>query len=142
MGCDIELHVEIKTEGRWLHYRQPYVDRNYDLFAKMAGVRNRKDLRPIAAPRGLPEDVTGSTEWAADYRGSDGHSHSYLTASELAELEAYGRETGFHFQKRNPGWMDKQFGWLCGNSIATFAAGGDRWPANLEDVRVVFWFDN
>ena len=40
MSCDIHLHVEVKVNGKWLHYDKvgmhPFF---YEMFAKMAGVR-------------------------------------------------------------------------------------------------------
>lgn len=76
--------------GEWESNRRmsehPYDGRNYHLFAILAGVRNYNRVTPIAAPRGLPEDVSGYVKHQSDSLGCDGHSHSHLT---LAELEAY-----------------------------------------------------
>ncbi len=37
MGCDIHLHTEVKIANVWHRYGCPSVDRNYRVFAKMAG---------------------------------------------------------------------------------------------------------
>jgi hypothetical protein len=72
-----------------------YSDRNYDLFAILANVRNGygfagvvtgEGFVPIAMPRGLPADATAPVKKRSDEWGEDGHSHSWLT---LAELLAY-----------------------------------------------------
>ena len=83
MGCDIHLYVERKVEGAWksVHDFAPdkygegvadvsyedrwYSDRNYDLFAILADVRNGhgfagvatgEGFTPIADPKGIPAD--------------------------------------------------------------------------------------
>jgi hypothetical protein len=83
------------SEWNTLMTDQPYVGRNYDLFAILANVRNGygfagavtgEGLNPISEPRGVPDDA--SPEYTAEVErwGRDGHSHSWLT---LAELHAY-----------------------------------------------------
>jgi hypothetical protein len=133
MGCDIHCYVEVKTAGTWEKVGevfkdrwydpkkppddwnkeftdQPYNDRNYDLFAILANVRNGEGFAgcdtgdgfvPISKPRDLPENVSRdildiSSEW-----GCDGHSHSYLTLKELIDFD-WSQKT----KKR--GWVDSQ----------------------------------
>lgn len=113
MGCDIHEYVEVRGEdGRWRvigerredptypgefeFFGGPLdIDRNYNLFAILADVRNGRGfagcdtgnrLTPIADPRGLPEDCDPVTRAESDRWGCDGHSHSWAT---LAELLAY-----------------------------------------------------
>jgi len=118
MGCDIHLYVEKRDEnGKWVSAdtwtpddwaakegkdqfvvsfeNRFYVDRNYDLFAILADVRNGYGFAgidtgdgfiPIADPRGLPFDVTLAVHAEGDAWDCDGHSHSYFT---VAELKAY-----------------------------------------------------
>lgn len=71
---------------------QLYNGRNYDLFGMLADVRNGygfagtdtgEGFKPIAAPKGIPEDATTLyKEWVNQWSG-DGHSHSWLTVAEL-----------------------------------------------------------
>ena len=79
MGCDIHSFAEVKTNGKWKKVgkifqdcynekeltSEPYGGRNYDLFAMLADVRNRRGFagiktgegfNPICEPKGLPED--------------------------------------------------------------------------------------
>ena len=63
-------------------------DRNYDLFATLADVRNYGDTPYIAEPRGLPKDVTKKVKKESDDWGEDGHSHSYFTLKELIEYQS------------------------------------------------------
>lgn len=135
MGCDIHLFVEqrerigapwkpVRVEtpcSGWRHEKgerysckgtgreSGYDGRNYDVFAVLAGVRNADDHLPIAAPRGLPDDMSaelravlkseggdaGAEDWEERYEknealygnGSFGdHSFSHVS---LAELLAY-----------------------------------------------------
>ncbi|EJW19182.1 hypothetical protein M5X00_17335 [Paenibacillus alvei] len=61
--------------------------RNYNLFSILAGVRNNHRISAISEPRGLPDDVTEKVESISDEWGSDGHSHSYLSATELVQFD-------------------------------------------------------
>ena len=96
MGCDIHLYVERRENGQWVsadkwtpnpyYENRFYTGRNYELFAMLADVRNSGGITPIAAPRGLPADVSPEVKGESDRWASDGHSHSWLT---IAELNAY-----------------------------------------------------
>jgi hypothetical protein len=140
MGCDIHLHTEVKINGVWHHYGTPSVDRNYQLFAKMAGVRG--DERPIAEPRGLPSDATELTKYDCRQWDRDGHTHSYLTAEEIYQLMEWGKAQGFYGKPLPAFWEGNQFGWLFGNDWSGFTKYPDKRRPGLEDVRFVFWFDN
>lgn len=123
MGCDIHVAVEVRgDEGdwhlleappdpNWYNERRWYHGRNYDLFAVLAGVRNRhpgernpfispgdrgwketdggEAYTPIDEPRGLPDDMSselrtasGDDDGEPSYWLGD-HSWSYLSLSEL-----------------------------------------------------------
>lgn len=114
MGCDIHLFVEKRVKGKWVtadkwetdkdddpprkhvpYDASFYHDRNYNLFAILADVRNGRGFagiktgegfEPIEAPRGLPDDVCDELRAESEQWGSDGHSHSHFT---VAELMAY-----------------------------------------------------
>src|SRR3990167_3925161 len=107
MGTDVHVVAEVRKDGVW-HLADVVVpdDRNYWTFAILANVRNDfgfsgvhtgKAVRPIAEPRGLPDDLS---EGARRKRGADidneesclcygDHSFSYVT---LQELLAYDLE--------------------------------------------------
>lgn len=143
MGCDIHGHIEVKIKGKWEHYSVPNLNRNYHLFAKSAGVRNYEGsgITPIAEPRGLPKDLSVVTRLSAKQWGDDGHSHSWLNASELAEL------IEFHSLESKATGGDvfdvyDEWGWLEGNGFGSFAKYPDLRPRWIEDLRFVFWFDN
>lgn len=98
-----DIRKYIQTITNWLSQASKehtpdflYSDRNYVLFAALAGVRNGlgvagvdtgDPLTPVDEPRGLPTDVSDEvakeeTEW-----GCDGHSHSYLYLQELLDYD-------------------------------------------------------
>lgn len=126
MGCDIHFYAERPVGDMWEEIPPPdqyplgwYVDRNYVLFALLAGVRNN-DQEPISEPRGLPKDVSPEVLAEAEHWGRDGHSHSWLTVDEaLAGIETSKTE------------------WLGSLPQALHAI-----KAIHHKSRVVFWFDD
>ncbi len=117
MGCDIHFYVETMNDqglwvtadtwdsydddnmqlGRHVEYKNAfYHDRCYDLFAILANVRNGYGFAgidtgdafiPIAEPRGVPVDACPEYNDIASREGDYGHSHSYLTVSELISYD-------------------------------------------------------
>lgn len=72
-----------------------YHERNYNMFAILANVRNGRGFAgvdtgdgfvPISEPRGLPFNVSPEVKADSEHWGVDGHSHSFFT---VAELMAY-----------------------------------------------------
>jgi hypothetical protein len=57
--------------------------RNYDVFALLAGVRNGYDWRPLDEPRGVPSDATVDDAAASGDDWLGDHSHSHATVAEL-----------------------------------------------------------
>lgn len=90
MGCDIYLHIEKRTpSGSWVQVEDVpdiYSDRNYYLYAILAGVRNEHGLDPIDFPRGVPSDVSHTVgQLSRKYPGY--HSHSHFTVKQLCEYD-------------------------------------------------------
>jgi len=139
MGCDIHAHFELKIKGEWKYYGEGDFDRNYLMFAKLAGVRDRHDeIDKIDKPRGLPEDITEMTKIHNDVWDSDGHSHSWVSSVEYSEVIKYLKDEA---KKENyrPRFDNV---WLFGNSFYDFHEGREDFPEFVEDFRMVFWFDN
>lgn len=173
MGCDIHSFAEVRKDGKWdvagdvfplddwyvehykrTHSHEPFRDRNYSVFAFIAGVRNYSDVQPLAAPKGKPDDLSTIVEDAVENRDADGHSHSWLTLAELLNVD-YDAP----IEDRR---ITVQTGPNSFNGGATAKPGGgtsttlreflsQRFFDHLdvlktlgdpEDVRVVFWFDN
>lgn len=135
MGCDIHAHIELKRRGSdvWEHWNAPRIGRDYALFEKMAGVRGREE-NAIVPPRGLPEDVSTLTKVNADHEGDDGHTHSYLTRDEIQVLQEWWEKDPCNPKPWNFE-VEIMGGYLFGNGYGEL-------PEEIEDVRIVFWFDN
>jgi hypothetical protein len=83
MGTDIHVYAEEKYGDRWLPVFETElrVWRHYDLFRRLAGVRDDGFIRPISEPRGLPADVS---RWVKLHiHDCADHSFSWLNDSEL-----------------------------------------------------------
>lgn len=115
MGCDVHFFVEKRVEGKWVSADkwtidqddEPptprvqwsdsfYSDRNYNLFAILADVRNGRGFagvktgegfNPISPARGLPDDVSADVGMEAMRWAGDGHSHTFMTVQELLDYD-------------------------------------------------------
>lgn len=138
MGCDIHVHTEVKLDGVWEHYGNPDVGRYYALFEKMAGMRGDEG-RALSLPKGMPGDASRMTMFECEVFGSDGHSHSWLSSQEIAELYKWWDEEVAPCHDWASRWkhVEQQFGYLFGN--AWFK---ENMREQVTDFRWVFWFDN
>jgi hypothetical protein len=168
MGCDIHSFMEYRRrpphEGieQWSSFGgELNPGRNYDLFARFAGVRNYSDVTPIDKPRGFPED--------AGYEAREEY-HLYIT-DELGEnqatLEDARRwvESGCSKYVPNHGgkatWVTDpdahSESWLTHDEVecalqeykgpsepeyTAMLAALRSFEAQGYDSRIVFWFDN
>jgi hypothetical protein len=103
MGCDIHFHSEVKVKGIWHHHSDRRFDRNYKVFSKMADVRNDAGIVPISKPKGWPADATLTSNMDNDKYGSDGHSHSWFSASEIVQFHDWLRKEAFTGADRERG---------------------------------------
>jgi hypothetical protein len=141
MGCYIHLYIEVLTENGWELYSHPSIRQDYELFAKMAGVRNDGGIEPISLPKGLPEDISYIVGQASADWGADGHSHSWLDSDEIEELRVWndcGR--GEHGSSQLWGCRELH------HDILKHYLEGDYFDEPdvqwIKDTRFVFWFDN
>ena len=131
MGCDIHAHIELKINGIWHHWSSPDINRDYTLFARLAGVRtnNPKDRRyPI---RPLPEDMTVLTRMVLRRFGNDAHTESFITGDEMTEVANW-----YATNIKHP--FSRIFGWGLGNGFSAEGLKED----GVEEARMIFWFDN
>lgn len=149
MGCDIHYVIEQKDEEcgwvgilgtdvpmvgvPWVaRQKMPafvFRNRNYNFFGALAGVRTDGP-----APLGLPEDASHMSQMYSRYWGSDGHSHSYCS---LRDFITAWLKTNDH----NIVEMVKEK--LEGNDpVEQFAGQLDIYADDIDEYRVVFWFDN
>ncbi|MFC4455219.1 hypothetical protein [Deinococcus sonorensis] len=136
MGSDIHAHVQRRHGEQW--HDTPLTEdasevlhqRNYPLFAALAGIRNSYGVMPISTPRGYPADLNASVHFGEA---------SWVT---LTELQDYAWTAG-------PGWTTS-VPWESGPGplhdttlrfrevvLPALAALGPP-----EDVRVLLWFDS
>lgn len=82
MGADIHSWTEVREHGAWVAVPYaPFEDgRSYRIFGFLADVRNYSHSPVIAAPRGLPHDMSDRVREALDW---DYHSESWLSLREL-----------------------------------------------------------
>jgi hypothetical protein len=128
MGCDIHAHIEVKLKGQWEHYSVLEIGRDYELFGKIAGVK--RDGPPVVQPRGLPDDLTVVTRHHRGLYDSNGHHEGWLNASEMMTVYQW------HMDKN--GDVPPIFGYVFGNLYDQKNLDYN----NVEDIRLVFWFDN
>jgi hypothetical protein len=89
-------YAPFKVRGRVA----PLDDRNYDLFALLADVRNGRGfagaptgnrIQPLDAPRGVPADASFGWLAEVDSWSVDMHSHSWFTLEELIAFQEAGK---------------------------------------------------
>jgi hypothetical protein len=90
MGTDIHTYAERPINGKWEAMRELdnelFGARNYDVFGFLANVRNICAVPAIAAPRGLPDDVSDFVRNAYKPAHQE-HTPSWLLASELLNFD-------------------------------------------------------
>jgi hypothetical protein len=118
-------HVDIDDSVLWA--------RHYALFAVLADVRNYWNIKPISQPKGLPDDVSPEVAAEADYWGTDGHSHSWLT---LRELEAL--PLSHYVPDDMPLALLEDWNRL----LDELRQRAKEFSVSSDDIRIVFWFDN
>lgn len=132
----------------------PFDWRSYSMFSFLAGVRNYDRCKPISEPKGLPDDL--SQEVSDEYENweDDAHSSSWLSLRELVEFDY---DQIFWNRRVMKQISDNHWNGAClaeegEGSMVTYREnlGGFffvhledlRTLGDLDDVRVVFWFDN
>lgn len=132
----------------------PFPNRSYSIFAFLADVRNYDRCTPIKQPAGFPKDA--SREVKREYKKweGDAHSASYLTARELSEFdydqtfwnrritrqEAPNYFNGAALAEEGEGVVltyRENLGAFFFTHLEELKSIGE-----LDDVRIVFWFDN
>lgn len=149
MGTDISLHVEVKLQGRWLHYSAPHVVRDYAVFRKIGGVRMTEDSEevPIGHNRGVPEDASEITSLIYKLRG--GHDASFLTREEIVAFsewfDGHIKDNQLRYEHVKFHGLDGVIGYLFGDPITSL---GEIYEDKkfvgtaFEDVRFIFWFQS
>lgn len=155
MGCDIHFVVEHKANDVWVGVYStdltpglPTIaeqdnpkanpgyarvttlqNRNYKAFAKLAGVRGQG---PDA--KGMPADASSLADRVHTRWRGDGHSHSYCSLQDFVTASM----TDEQFADFAAAELDKRPEHI--NPTLAFWVGYA--DSNIDEYRVVFWFDN
>lgn len=151
MGCDIHYVIEQERNGEWIGvfgtdngltcpnlavYRLlpafAFKQRNYEFFAKLAGVRG-----PGPDPLGLPEDMSSLSRMYTDSWGGDGHSHSYASLQDFVAtwLASNGEDIASLTKEKLEG-KDPVLEAVKKLGICQYKD-----EPGIDKYRVVFWFD-
>ena len=110
IGADIHCVLQKKTKDKWETIDILEIDRNYELFGILAGIRDN-NICPISYPKGLPPDIKLKDDYYLpisdkiyeDYRYNDikndnypryylgEHSYSHLTLEELFKYKRWNK---------------------------------------------------
>lgn len=148
MGCDVHAVLEVKIDGTWRYYGLVRIGRDYGVFEAMGHVARRSaGVKPITDLRGFPKDADFMTrvrferEW-----GPDAHSPSWLSSDEMAALDAWWKRapaSRAHIYATDGLFSrDRCALWFFGNSISGWWVYPEDRRKFVEDIRLVFWFDN
>lgn len=137
MGFQIEAHTEVKIDGVWHHYSTPSIDRNYDMFAYLGGEFDRKKHLSL---KGLPNDASVVTRITYEHHSHDAFDPSWLSSKEIAEWAIAYPEISLLRRIERVGYDPYQLGFLYGNSTEDFLKYRGDYPAENEDIRIVYWF--
>jgi hypothetical protein len=139
MGCDIHGTIEKKVGDKWimvnrLSHDLPALNRNYERFGALAGVRATGGPKP----KGIPLDVSESTKLFIDYWGRDGHSHSYLDLKRAASIFLKTEYDSIHFLSNS----NRHFPVTDSDPVSYYFGVEEYEYGKGEEYRLVFWFDN
>ena len=150
MGCDIHAYLEKKSKtGSYEYVTDVFNERDYNLFAFLAGVRNYSDIYPIVASnRGIPVDVSEYTKNCYDDWGSDAHSASWIGIDELLKFD-YTRDIHHNLTPAsvasiltNMGDTKRMYNPITYKDFLPYTIFEDIMKMSVKGDRVVFWFDN
>ena len=112
------------TKGKWVAVKElKDRSRNYARFTALAGVRGKGGLPPL----GIPKNASDTTNYHIVEWGIDGHSHSCLPIMEAGKIFL---ATAFDVREYARKFPLEVFFEFYDDEI------------DLNNVRLVFWFDN
>lgn len=129
---------EVFDDGRGFKTIHPYKDRNYDLFAILADVRNGRGFAGIktgdgfnyiSEPKGLPAGMSQEAQKALSWESY--HSHSWLTLAEILAFDWSQRTNkqgwihlGGYREFKYTGRPDSWSGDMIGHGVRKFTKKG------------------
>ena len=170
MGCDIHSYAERRKDKtkKWEIVKDhftlddfdkdwykkekgdcPFDWRNYGMFGFFADVRNYSRCETLSELKGIPDNATIEVKKEYEDWDSDAHSASFLTLKELLDFD-YDKEfwnrrimrngNGAALAEEGEGEMVTYRDFL-GNSYFQHLKELKQ-LGSLDNVRIVFWFDN
>jgi hypothetical protein len=137
MGCDIHVVLERRWKEQWVgldHHGAHACERNYERFTKLCGVRAELG-EDYPEPRGLPDDASPLSQMQFEGWGMDAHSASWHPLQDFVRIcleTEFDPENAF-LNDKDP--RKEPYYYYFG----LYADEGD---FDLNEYRVVFWFDN
>lgn len=133
MGASIHMHLEVKSDGKWLHYAAPHIFRNPRVFDAMAGLYGGQPVRPVS---GLPADLSEITRFCHEQDSGNFrlHHEGCLDADGIHALRERLRQTDLPHELPIDLEDDVLHCYINGNGFESHQG----W----DDARLVFWFDN
>lgn len=143
MGCDINLHIETEKDGKWYHYGNPFVYRDYALFTMIAGERlgrrpsNMEPTIGLATHCEIPDNASFVTKYSYELDKNDHHvtCTCVLSADNIPELQhQYEKYCG-----KRPGSLDTDLEHTIFQTYVNHDAlcCHEGW----DDLRIICWFD-
>lgn len=165
MGCDIHMVVEKRhPELGWVGLHNfPYAtaevvgqkpgetksdflvgrlywtprQRNYDLFAEIAGVRGKGP-----EPRGIPDDASALARMEIEGWGGDGHSHTWLSLTEAIRPFGIAMLGDVEWAKLMADKVKGAPNWETVDKVLDRFGLGMNDDESTDDYRLIIWFDN
>lgn len=149
MGYTLHAHIEVKLDGKWQHFAAPVVDRNYLLFAVMAGVRKEdmneelgyldpSEITTIPWKKEIPDNISDVTRVCHTKESEiyNLHHEGWIDRPDIRMLQAeLNRYVGLG-DKFGPFDLEDDIFHTYINCGSLVACSG------FDDVRIIFWFDN
>jgi len=149
MGCDIHIVQEFKYKGKWLGARLLHGNRDYSFFAILCGVRKYyetyENWKSIAEGRGVPEDASELSKALSEDWGSDLHSATYATPSEIIQAVEFlkAQFPDLPYLQQDNGKLYKDFiGVYYPKEVSGLVSFEGEHHNPDEEIRYVIWFDN
>lgn len=137
MGVDLRFHVETKINGRWEHYNCGTAFRSYEFFDRIFTIED--EGKAMFPAKGLPDDISEVTKVSFERNDDGNFGMTWLTPDELNEvLESIDRD----FVPEMGKIIKDRFGYLFNNWLWSFEKHRGDYPAKIESVRIIIWFDN
>lgn len=166
MGCDIHAFIEYKKPdyNNWSGFGgRINPGRTYGVFAHLAGVRNYNNYSPIAADRGVPDDISYSAfDSYSRYICDESNTEGYVRAEQAAKWVEQGYSRYLRENKSfisGPDWHSGS--WCTADELHTaiertwedgYNGYESEWLVVYDamksfekrgyESRLVFWFDN